>query len=162
MNNYDELKKLAKQVVEIAANKNQMFQLFGGVGLYKVETQNANRENTLAVGAIMNSLYELFMEKPELDLANKTYSGLKEIFETAGVAYVIDNGLKVLEYQLDSQANGKSPFNIDCRKLLETLKERLQTEKDLLQRVDFVKENFEQTLADHERYIEEHHGISMK
>jgi len=149
MNNYEELQNFAKKMVETAANNNMMDRLFGGVGLYRVETLNANRESTLAVGAIMNSIYELYAEKPELDLANKTYDGIKNTFERAKVAYAIDNALSILEYQLDSQETGKAPFNIDGRELLETLKTRLQNEKDLLERVDFKRDNFEESLANH-------------
>ena len=134
--NYEINKKLAMDLLDVALKNDHLLFYVAGQDPYSIKIQNENGNRSSSVAFTMEAIYEKHKTDPSLMIDKKVYEILERAVSNLTDQDVLMFIINVIQYQLSAEQSNRASFKIDCKTLLEKLKNHLIVNKD------YFEENF--------------------
>lgn len=151
----ESLKKLS-----VALESNRLYAFMLGIGIYKLDVGNMNKDMVLNTGAIMHTIY-IYCKRIS-NIGNEVQETLEFLanVKTFAAVYAV---LEIVTYQLKAEKNNNSPFKLNIEKILNILRNNLKNNLNVYsQKGELGNYSLEKgmlpLLQDYDNNLEENYG----
>lgn len=129
-NLYTTKMELSRELLEIALKYNQFNCYVLGYPGYVVEMNNPDGTKSMDVQCTVETIYDYYKDHLDQNIDKDFNDTLLKVSNECFDTRTIINALDVTRYHMISEKNGFAPFSIDGLKVLETMKEHVEKNKD--------------------------------
>lgn len=131
MENNNLVREHAINLLNIAIKNNELKYYISGIMGYNIYSKKMDANSDFPVSLIMESIYKVYVEKPNLLLDKKFSEAISEVFKNSKNGQSLMRVVSLIEYQLRQEKKGVAPFNIDSASLLKILSTNIKQNKKL-------------------------------
>lgn len=124
-------KELMRKLLKISLKNNEFEQFVLMMPNYCVETRDLNGFVRPNRRYTMQAIYEYHLSKPKFRIDQLLYTTLIHIAQEYKGEQAIETVLETVKYQLNAEKNNLSPFEMDCRTILNELRLTIMKNKEM-------------------------------
>ena len=160
MENYEIKKEISRTLLEYALKNRHLIQYICNNGIYRTYSEKEEKINGYPTQLIMQTIYQKYLESPELNLDKLMYEDIKRMLEITYNGRMLVNLLNIIEYQLMEEKDLKAPFKIDCENLLRKMAENIKNNKEryIATGINENNEGYYSDFKAHDDYLNFHYG----
>lgn len=151
-NNYKVTKELAEKLLDIALKYDELDKFIIGYPGYELYVNDGMGQKINSVDAMMKAIYKRYLS--DNSISDKLYVAIESRVNSTKNGITLLHLLDIIQYQMRSEKQNVSPFDIDCAMLLQCVKNNIVQNKAVYSRgfkdhkEGFIDEfkNFNQTL----------------
>ncbi|MBR6808432.1 MAG: hypothetical protein IKM46_08675 [Clostridia bacterium] len=124
-----------------------------------VKDEYGNEEE--CVFAKMEAIYTYHRNNPDFKIDEKFYNNLRSAISKVKGSYSFLSLLRMVEYQIVSENEHRSPFSLDIITLLEDIKNNLYKNQDLYKSEIYERKKFWKTVEQHNESLNSNYGYKI-
>lgn len=159
MLNAELLEEYAYKVLEVAIEGKNLDFYIGGVGPYRILTKDALGNDVESITIKMEAIYKYARANPTF--GELVYDTLKKATVIVKASRPLINILSSIEYQIVAEGENRAAFKMNNAELLENLRQNLAINKELYSTEPYVKNNFMDTIQQHDEMLSRYYGYKI-
>ena len=151
-NNLDLLNELADEELKIALEYNGFNYFVIGRYPFKLEVVDSYGKKVHSTELVMKSIYREYNRNKNEELPKKLYDALNYYMSCKGTES-IDRALSAVIYQMLAEKEKRAPFHLECKELLNSLRNNLKENKKLYSSKDYKDSGLKEMLEDRNDFL---------
>lgn len=158
MMNMSLLQELARDMLKTSLKYNLFDRYVTSIGTYSISIDDGYGGKLECISVKMEAIYEYYKNNPESNIDQKFYDNLLEYTYKAKTLWPLVSMLRMIEYQILSEKEGRAPFKMDNDALLDNIKRNLNDNKTLYESEIYKKDKFLNIMGDYNKNLNEKVG----
>lgn len=151
-NNLDLLNELADEELKIAIEYNGLDDFIIGEYPFKLEVVDSYGKKVHSTELVMESIYREYNRNKNEEFPKKLYDALNDYMSSKLTKY-IDSALTVVIYQMLAEKEKRAPFHLECKELLNSLRNNLKKNEKLFNTEPYKKSGLKEMLEDRNEFL---------
>ena len=151
-NNLDLLNELADEKLKISIEYDCLNDFVIGRYPYELEVIDIYGKKVQSTELVMESIYREYNKNKNEELLKKIYDIL-DYYISCKLPESIDRALSAVIYQMLAEKEERAPFHLECKELLNSLRNNLKENKKLYRREDYKDSGLKEMLEDRNEFL---------